>query len=474
MQATAVRMNDRMIAGPAPGRSALPAVAVPMEAKMPVPITAPIPSIVRSRPVSVRFSPWRLSPASWVRRSTALVRNRAPSVTRIDLGLPSLHDLGIHGPQPDALARYEIAPVLADLRTDVGEPDAHPPGKVFQWPKVDTLVHGRGAGPRPRHREIRNAVRDHRQGDRCEDEIALLHDAGHLLEERVEVGQGVAGRKPGPQIVLDLADALAGEVLDRMEGLRLVGILAPDRPDEQLSRLLEASELVEMAVNVVGQERHGVVVGAGTFEGAARVDAHEQGHPRLALGGLEAASGEQDDLKPDDRHEAARADPGAHYWLPAFLGCGQVDPAISPVSMMSFRLFRGRLMTGFVATRTMAKFRAAARTCRKGSARYSRISWHLACSQSASRLKSWISSCQVLTGSGRDGAVAARPACSIGSREMKASSGGVPYCPNRNHVIPRMPIHPNVATVSVKPIPRRKRSPVCCAIHGVIASTSSR
>src|SRR5436190_16957107 len=72
-------MKETMIAGPAPGRSALPAVAVPMAAKMPVPMTAPIPSIIRSRPVSVRFSPVACPspPASRERESTDFVRNRS-------------------------------------------------------------------------------------------------------------------------------------------------------------------------------------------------------------------------------------------------------------------------------------------------------------------------------------------------------------------------------------------------------------
>ena len=62
----------------------------------------------------------------------------------------------------------------------------------------------------------------------------------------------------------------------------------------------------------------------------------------------------------------------------------------------------------------------------------------------------------------------------MGSREMKASSGGVPYCPNRNHVMPRMPTQPNAATPSVKKSPGWKLSPVCWTIQGVTASTSSR
>src|SRR5436309_2100387 len=333
---------------------------------------------------------------------------------RVDLRLPALHDFGVHGPQTDALVRHQVVPVLADLGADVGQPYAHPAGQIFQRPEVDPLVHGRRAGLGARHGEIGYAVRDHRQGDGGEDEIALLDDARHLLEERVEVGQRIARGEPRLEIVLDLLHALAGEVLDRMERLRLVGIVPADRPDEQLARPVEASELVEMAVDVVGEEGHGVVVGARALEGAAGVDTHEQGETRLALGGFEAAAGEQKGDKSRARHQAAGAQTGARHWLSTRLGCSRMELAMSRVSMMSFRLCSGRLITGFDATRIMTKFRAAARTCRKGIARYSRISWHLACSQSVSRLKSTISSLQQLTGSGPGASGAGPSACASG------------------------------------------------------------
>src|SRR5205823_9179866 len=50
-------MNEKMIAGPAPGRAASPTIAVPVVAKMPAPIVAPTPSAVRCHLPSVRLRP---------------------------------------------------------------------------------------------------------------------------------------------------------------------------------------------------------------------------------------------------------------------------------------------------------------------------------------------------------------------------------------------------------------------------------
>src|SRR5690242_2045347 len=50
-----------MIAGPAPGRSASPTIAVPVVAKIPAPIVAPTPSAVRCHLFNERFSPPRRS-----------------------------------------------------------------------------------------------------------------------------------------------------------------------------------------------------------------------------------------------------------------------------------------------------------------------------------------------------------------------------------------------------------------------------
>jgi hypothetical protein len=48
-----------MMAGPAPGRSGSPTMAVPVVAKMPAPMVAPTPSAVRCHRPSERLSPPR-------------------------------------------------------------------------------------------------------------------------------------------------------------------------------------------------------------------------------------------------------------------------------------------------------------------------------------------------------------------------------------------------------------------------------
>src|SRR3982750_2738123 len=50
--------NDSIKEGPAPGREASPAAAVPTVAKMPAPIIAPIPSKVMLKAPSVRLRLW--------------------------------------------------------------------------------------------------------------------------------------------------------------------------------------------------------------------------------------------------------------------------------------------------------------------------------------------------------------------------------------------------------------------------------
>ena len=61
------RMKERMSAGPAPYRTTSPlgrtspAAAVPMDEKMPAPMTAPMASMIRSPAPSTRFSVCALS-----------------------------------------------------------------------------------------------------------------------------------------------------------------------------------------------------------------------------------------------------------------------------------------------------------------------------------------------------------------------------------------------------------------------------
>src|SRR5213079_2628637 len=99
----------------------------------------------------------------------------------------------------------------------------------------------------------------------------ILRDPGHLVEEDVEVGERVGGRVPALEVRLDLREVLAREVEDRMEGLGLARLLAADGGDEQLARLAEAAEAVEVAIEVVREEGHGVAVIPRLDEGPARV-----------------------------------------------------------------------------------------------------------------------------------------------------------------------------------------------------------
>src|SRR3954452_13429374 len=72
MHVTPARTNERMIAGPESP------IASPRITKMPVPMTAPMPSAVRSSSPTARRSWLLASCVSATRRSTGLVANRSP------------------------------------------------------------------------------------------------------------------------------------------------------------------------------------------------------------------------------------------------------------------------------------------------------------------------------------------------------------------------------------------------------------
>src|SRR5256712_11835960 len=93
------------------------------------------------------------------------------------------------------------------------------------------------------------------------------------------------GREPALEVRLDLRDVLASEVEDRVEGLGLARLLAPDRGDEQLARLAEPAEAVEVTIEVVPEEGHGGGVVPRPGGGPARVPPPEQDLPQPAIGG---------------------------------------------------------------------------------------------------------------------------------------------------------------------------------------------
>ena len=64
--------------------------------------------------------------------------------------------------------------------------------------------------------------------------------------------------------------------MDGAKRLRLIAVLAAERCDEEISGFRQPTQFVDMAVEVIRQERHGVVV-PGMTEGPARVNADEEG-----------------------------------------------------------------------------------------------------------------------------------------------------------------------------------------------------
>src|SRR5213595_3429076 len=99
-------------------------------------------------------------------------------------------------------------------------------------------------------------------------------------------------------------------------------LFAADRRDEEVPRGRQPTKLVDMAVEVVRQERHGVLV-PGMTERAARVDADEEGVARFRLSriggpsrrcrGQGAGGGERRGEDPPQRGHRA-ADRDLHSW----------------------------------------------------------------------------------------------------------------------------------------------------------------
>src|SRR6185503_2087611 len=90
---TAVSMNETIAPGPAPTWLAPPPMTSPRLEKMPAPMMAPTPSIVRSKAVSVRLS-WRPGSSASAIRSSARLRRRkeviatARSSSRAKVSIP--------------------------------------------------------------------------------------------------------------------------------------------------------------------------------------------------------------------------------------------------------------------------------------------------------------------------------------------------------------------------------------------------
>src|SRR5215510_3762159 len=350
-------------------------------------------------PGSRNVAEGRLEPSETRRDATALCAARAPSLfsrldaaphavvhvvphpppeailgrqvgVRLHLGAPAPHDVVLDGPEAHAIALHQLAPVVADFRARVDQTDGDVLREVVEWTQVDSLV----GGGRPRLDRpighVGDAVADHHDGDRRQHEVPLLHVARDLLEEDVEVRERIGGRKPLPEIGLDLLDVLVVELVDRVEGLRLVVVLPADRGDKEIARLGEAAELVHVAVEVVGDEREGIVIGRS--ERSTRIETDEQRRPRR-LAVLRLRRRDHDgDAEQRGRDQARDERTGqAPHSVAGFLGgvCRCRFCSMCQVWAISLPSLKGSEKTWREETRTIPKLTAAAASCSTGSTR---------------------------------------------------------------------------------------------------------
>src|SRR5581483_3324328 len=214
---------------------------------------------------------------------------------RIDPSLrlpaPPLHHLPFNRPQPDPLPGNIFPPMVPDPGTGIGQADRQISGKVLQRCQIEFSVEFLGpfldAGS-----NIRYSIADDHQCNRRQNQVSLFRNPGHLLKERVEIGQLVARRKPGAKIGLDLSDLFSLKIMNRMEGLRLTIALSSDGADEKLARLREPPQLIQMPIEVVRQKGQRVIVIARMVKRAADINPDKDGLPRFPLRQLELAPGE--------------------------------------------------------------------------------------------------------------------------------------------------------------------------------------
>src|SRR5262249_47980435 len=289
---------------------------------------------------------------------------------RLHLGAPALHDVVLDGPEAHAIALHQLAPVVADLRARVDQTDGDVLREVVERTQVDPLI----GGGRPRLDRpighVGNAVADHHDGDRRQHEVPLLHVARDLLEEDVEVGERRGGRNPFPETALDLVAVFVVERVDGVEGFGLVVALPADRGDEEIARLGEPAELVHVTVEVVGDEREGIVVGRS--ERSARVETDEQRRPwRLAVLRLRRRD-HNGDAEQRGRDQASNERTGqAPHSVAGFLGgvCTCRFCSMCQVWVISLPSLKGSEKTWREETRTIPKLIAAAASCSTGSTR---------------------------------------------------------------------------------------------------------
>src|SRR5882762_3019229 len=281
------------------------------------------------------------------------------------------------------------------------------------------------------------------------------------LEERVEVGDRVFLREPRTQVRCDLRGRLPRQILDRVEHLGLAGTLPAQLPDEDRRVGLQSADPIQMTVDVERRKLDRPGEAGVAAERATDVEAdHERRTRSLGL------------FRGRARHRAQPQDQ-----------CGDATHHDAPPStVLVFPVWKigvlwstwssdrnGRLKCGLPVITTTRKLNPLATSCSTGKVSSSIRCWASFLNHSCSALSALIGPFQNSTSA----VAAARtaPTPSIAFRPRMASNAGVPNRPNRNHVMPRTPVHPRSANPSVPTTPSWIP---CWASHGVMASISSR
>src|SRR4051812_40445408 len=198
MQVTPARMKERMIAGPESP------IASPRITKMPVPMTAPMPSAVRSSRPTARLSELLSSWVSATSLSTGLVSKRPPRCAT-----------PMSAPRSDH--HYRPPRALHELQRDISE---HPPGDAPARARAD------------------------------HDQVRVM-----LLGEQQDPGHDLPGPDRGGRLHAALPD-LRGEPLGALEG-RAGVLLARQRGERLHLDAVDAHDL-DRGASVLGQLGRGV------------------------------------------------------------------------------------------------------------------------------------------------------------------------------------------------------------------------
>src|SRR5512134_3062919 len=165
--------------------------------------------------------------------------------------------------------------------------------------------------------------------------------------------------------------------MDGVKTFRLAEVLAADARDKHGLRFVQSAQFVDMAIDVMGQKRQGVLVVARGAERTARIHADEEGGLGLArFNRLSRAAHER-----SQKEGAGNCEGRSALHDATFFGSHRTVGSNSPASTMSFKLLNGMPKTGFPVLRIIAKLSWAAARCNTGNMRNSMSSWALPCSQ---------------------------------------------------------------------------------------------